>query len=148
MKFKIIILLVAAFIAAPNLISCDPAPKKVEDARENVESAKNELNTAIRDSSDNFQKFQRESEVKISGYEKDIADLKVKIAHAKQSGRIKYQKMVNDLDVKIADLKHNLKEYKEDGKDKWEVFKVNFNRDMEKVGKSISNFFTTDINNK
>jgi len=48
------------------------------------------------------------------------------------------------LEQKIADLKTNLKEYKAEGKDKWESFKTRFSENMDDLGKSLSNFFTSE----
>ena len=53
-----------------------------------------------------------ESEERIISYEKQIADLKLKIATEKKEGNTKYRKMVADLEQKTADLKQNMKEYK------------------------------------
>jgi hypothetical protein len=52
--------------------------------------------------------------------------------------------MVTKLEQKTADMKKNLKEYKEEGKEQWESFKTKFNRNMDDLGQSISNFFSSE----
>jgi len=47
------------------------------------------------------------------------------------------------LEQKNVELKKKLREYKYESEDKWEEFKAGFNHDLDVVGNSIKNFFTT-----
>jgi hypothetical protein len=38
-------------------------------------------------------------------------------------------------------LKEKLEDYKDDGDSKWQEFKTNFNKDMDAVGKTMSDLF-------
>lgn len=151
MKKKLSLFLLIAFLSGSILISCDSSAKKVEDAREDVQTSKESvaeanihLSQAVQDSTNDYRQFRTESEQRIAGYEKNIAELKVKISQEKKEGKSKYQKLLKDLEEEVAYLKQNLKEYKEDGNDKWIAFKTKFNSNMDDLGKSISNFFSKE----
>ena len=151
MNKKIVIVIASIFLTWTILISCDSSSKKVEDARENVQTttdnaaiASQDLNKAIQDSTDQYQKFKKESESRINYYEKIIADLKTKIDKEKKDGKTEYQKMVAGLEQKTTELRKNLNDYKKAGKDDWESFKIKFNHNMDDLGNSISNFFSND----
>jgi hypothetical protein len=45
------------------------------------------------------------------------------------------------LERKNIELKNKIREYKYEGKDKWEEFKKGFNRDVDIVGKALKNIF-------
>jgi len=151
MKNKILLMLAFGSFASVTLSSCDSTEKKVEEARENMlettenaEVAKNDLNKAIRDSSTEFQKFQKESDNRIVSYDKQIAELKNKINQEKGVNKSKYQKVIQGFESKVAEMKKELKEAKEDDKDKWKEFKTKFNSNLDDLGTSISNFFRED----
>lgn len=151
MRKSIAIIVASAFLTGICILGCESSAQKVEAARNNVDASnynafdvKSELNQAVKDSTHEFQKFQKESEDRISNYEKNIADIKLKIAKEKRSHKSEYQKMVSDLEVKTAELKKDLKEYKVEGKEKLNAFKTKFSSNLEDLGQSISNFFTED----
>lgn len=41
-------------------------------------------------------------------------------------------------------MKKKMDEYRVEGKDKWELFKTEFGKDMDELGESISNFGKKD----
>jgi hypothetical protein len=150
MMNKINIIVATAFIAGTMLIGWNASAQSLKNAHENAITSMNNIseandtNRSIQISNDRFQKFKKESEDRISNYEKNIAELKQKIKDEKNEGKTKYQKLVADLEQKTADLKKNLNEYKEEGNHKWKSFKIKFNHNMDELGKSISNFFSND----
>jgi F0F1-type ATP synthase membrane subunit b/b' len=154
MRTKIIIIVTLTFIAGTVIIGCDSSGKKVADAQGNVqtsfgnvEKAKNDFSQVIKDSTNNYQKFKKESEERIGKYEKEIAELKVKIANEKKDGISDYEKIISDLEQKTIIMKKDLKEYREDGKADWKSFKTNFNNNMDNLGIAISNLFSNKKKN-
>ena len=151
MKTIINIIFITAVVVGVILVGCDSSAKKVADAREDVQKANDNMSTAQvdlyqaeQDSSYEFQKYKKESEERIRIYEQKIADLKLQIAREKKDGRSDYNKLVADLEQKNAELRKNLNEYKMDKQNKWEEFKYKFDRNLEDLGNSISNFFTDE----
>ncbi len=133
------------------LLGCQSESEKVDDARmelqtskEDVDEARTELTQAIKDSIDDYQSFKKQSELRILQHEKDIAELKLQIAKTNKTTKTNYEKMIIDLEQQNYLLKENLKTYNEKGKENWEDFKIKFSRNMDDLGNSISNFFTTE----
>ena len=79
-------------------------------------------------------------EEKINAYEKTIAEFKARITNEKKENIAKYEKTLAELEQKASNMKKNLEEYKEEGKDKWDAFKVKFNHDLDELGKALKNF--------
>ena len=89
----------------------ESARDNLQDARENVVEANNELSLALNDS---IQQFKKESKEKISSYEKTIAEFKIKIANAKKENKAQYEKKLAWLEQKNSDMKKKLEDYKDE----------------------------------
>ena len=134
MKYTILILVVTVFMTGIILSSCQSSTKKVENARNKVIEAELGLNQALKDS---IQQYKKESEEKISYYEKSIAEFKAKIANRKKEDKAIYEKKLAMLEQKNTELKKILSDYKDEGQDKWTSFKNEFNHDMDELGKAF-----------
>jgi chromosome segregation ATPase len=137
MRKNILNISVGIFMAGTFFISCQSSAKKVEnaenklqDAKENVVDAKKKLNQALADSIQNFRKI---SEERILANENKYAELRSKIASEKKEKRAKYETKLAKLEQTNRDLKQKLANYKEEQKDKWEIFKSGYNRDMNEL---------------
>ncbi len=142
MKNKYFILSVIGLIAGSVLTGCDTnREKKVEDAKDNVKQANQNLKDAQVEYAKEWQQFKSDAELKISANEKSIDELKVEIKTAGKKFKAKYEKEIVVLEQKNIELKKKISEYKYEGKDKWEEFKRGFNHDMDLVGKALKDFF-------
>lgn len=74
-----------------------------------------------------------------------IADIKVSMAKDKKYATADYKKQIAAIELKNAEMKIRMSEYKEDGNEKWESFKREFNHDMDELGHSLNDF---TVNNK
>jgi hypothetical protein len=141
-----------ALLAVTILTNCnssshkiDNAEDKLQDAKEAVLDAKIDLNLAVQDSITEFQQFKTESQNQIIANEKSIAGLKLSFADASQDNKILYEKKLFELEEKNSELKIKLAEYQQGDTDQWQLFKSEFKRDMDKLGKAFADF---TINNK
>ena len=144
MKNTIFILVVTVFMAGAMLSGCQSSAEKTGNAREKVQDVKDkvvdaaqELNQALNDS---IQIFLKESEEKIIAYGKSIAEFKARIAKETEENKAKYEKKLAELEQKNSDMKKKLEDYKEEGKDQWTSFKSEFNHDMYELGEALKNF--------
>jgi hypothetical protein len=149
MKKIILKLAVALFLPVTMLTSCQSAATKaensgdkVQDARENVAEAKQELNQALIDSVMLFRKI---SDEKISKNEKTIAEFRVKIAKERKENRVRYEKNLAVLEQKNLDLKKKLAEYKEERNQDWNEFRTEFNHDMDELGKAFDDLTVNNV---
>jgi predicted nucleic acid-binding Zn-ribbon protein len=142
MKNKYFILTFIVLIAGSVLTGCNSnREKRVEDAKENVKQANQDLKDAQTDSISDWQQFKNDAEIKISANEQRIAEFKVKIKTTSKEFKAKYDREITVLEQKNVELKKKINEYKYEGKDKWEEFKQGFNHDMDVVEKALKDIF-------
>jgi hypothetical protein len=96
---------------------------------------KNEHN--MTDNPQEWLQFKNEAELNINVDEERIADFKVKIKTTGKESKAKYEKEVTVLEQKISVLKKKISEYKYEGIDKLEEFKLGFNHELEVVEKAL-----------
>jgi len=114
----------------------------VEDAKENVKQADQELKEAQAQYEKEWQQFKSNAESKIIANEKSISDLKTEIKTASGKFKAKYEKEVLALEQKNTELRKSINEYKYEGKDKWEEFKRDFNANLDVIGNAIKDLFS------
>jgi len=134
------------------LFSCQSTAKKVENAENTVQEAKKDLKDSKanlhqvkNDTVSTYEQFKKEAELQIIAQEKNIADLKIKIAKEKTGVKQDYEKKLVALENKNNELKKKLTDFKDDGKENWISFKNEFNHDMDELGKAFKGL---TINNK
>lgn len=125
--------------------SCQSSAKKIEKANDKVQEAKKDvldakydLNMARQDSITEFEQFKKEVEAKITAHEKHITEFKARIANDKLENRAIYEKKLADLEQKNTDMKKVLAEYKAEGQTNWQLFKTEFQRDVDKLGEAFN----------
>jgi len=148
MKKTILILVVtSAFIAGTILTSCqsstqkqDAAQRKVQDAREDLNSAKKEANEAAQvvATAEEWKTFKDESEQMINANEIRIAELKTKMNKPGEILDPIYSNKITKLEQQNKDLREKLYAY-EKSQTNWESFKREFNSDMNAIGEAFKN---------
>jgi len=134
-----------AIIASISIIGCNSPSQKVENADANVIQAENDLAQAQDEYADEVANFKIETDEKITINEKTISDIKERMQIEKASNTAEYKTLISELEQKNSDMKKRMVDYKEDGNDKWQSFKSEFNHDMDELGNSLNDFF---VNNK
>jgi hypothetical protein len=138
-RFNVVIVI---GIAIMGMISCTNSPTKkaevLEDAKENVLVAEQDLNQAVSDSINEYARYKMEAETKLIENDLKIAALKTNMKAERIEVRTKYEKELNELEKKNANLKVSISEYKEDDVNKWEKFKELVNQDIEEIKLAIS----------
>ncbi|HCE53498.1 MAG: hypothetical protein APF83_12835 [Lutibacter sp. BRH_c52] len=120
--------------------SCNTAAEKVDKAEDKSIKADEDFNTAKEEYLADIENFKKETAVKIEANNQMIADFKVKIASSKKDAQIYYQEQIAILEQKNIAMKEKLDAYEESGKDNWESFKTEFNKDMNALGEAFKNF--------
>jgi len=143
MKHKYFILTVMVFIAGALLTGCNiNREKKVEDAKENVQQANQELKDAQAEYEREWQQFKSDAELKINANQEKIDDFKVSMKTTSTKFKAKYENEVLTLEQKNIELKKKLNEFKYERKENWEEFKKAFTSDMDVVGNALNDIFT------
>jgi ABC-type transport system involved in cytochrome bd biosynthesis fused ATPase/permease subunit len=148
MKKLFLSLAIVAFLAGTVSTSFGQVPdKQAVKARENLKEekkdvvvAKQDLKIAQIDSTSDYQKLTKESDIKFKSNEKSIADLRVSITKSNSKEMASDQTKVSALEVKNNNLKKELAEYKVEGQTKFTTFKSEFNHDLDQLSKELNDF--------
>lgn len=137
MKKSILTLAAFAFITGAVITSCNTPAEKVGIAQDNVTAANDDLDKANAEYLVDIENYRKEAAAKIVANDKSIAEFNARIESKKEAAKTDYKKKVAELEQKNTDIKRRLDEYKAEGKDNWEIFKMEFSRDLEKLGKAF-----------
>jgi phage terminase small subunit len=124
--------------------SCDNTAQKVVKAEENVVDAEKDLQMAKEEYLADIEQYKLLSAEKIAANDRSIAEFNARIEQEKKEVRADYKAKIKSLETKNSDMKKKMDEYRVEGKDKWELFKTEFGKDMDELGESISNFGKKD----
>ncbi len=132
-----------ACIAVFGLSNCKSSPAEkaegIDDAQENLNVAEQDYEKAVSDSTNEYIRYKLESDEKLKANDQKIAELKANLKAKKLKDRTNYEIKLNELELKNAKLKESMDNYEESDINKWEIFKANFKKDMDDLGKAISN---------
>jgi predicted PolB exonuclease-like 3'-5' exonuclease len=140
---------IAVLLTGSMIISCEPSSSRVENAREDLKEAttdlkeaKKELVMALKDS---MQQYRKDSQEMLSQYEKNLIEFRAKIASEKRENTAEYNQKMAVLEHRNKELKKKLDDFQDEGKDKWESFKAEFNNDMDELGKAIKDLTVNNV---
>jgi uncharacterized protein HemX len=142
MKQGKILTLAIAIGTAAIVMSCNSPAKNLENAESNVVEAKEDLSKAQEEYAADVRLFRLETDKKITANEKEIADINEKIKKSKSKQRSEYEKQIVVLEQKNKTLKQKMDDYKADTNKDWQLFKTEFNKDMDELGLALKNFVT------
>jgi hypothetical protein len=137
MKKTIYSLAGLALLTGLALTGCSTPAEKVENAKNDVEKSKADLNAANLQYEEDYAAYKKETADKIAANEKCVADYKSRIAQEKRQARDNSNRKIEVLEKRNNDMKRKLEDYRADNKDHWESFKVEFNHDMDELVKAF-----------
>lgn len=142
MKTKHLILTGLVLITGIIFIGCNEnREQKVEDAKEDVQQANENLIAAEAEYKSEWLQFKSNVEAKILANQQLIDDFKIAMKSTSSAFRTKYENEVLSLEQKNIELTKKLNEYQYEGKDKWEEFKTGFNNDVDIVATALKDIF-------
>lgn len=145
MKKSFLVLAVFAFVGGSMFTGCNTPSQKVENAQENVVEANQELAKANEEYLADITVYRQETAVRIAANEESIREFNARMAKDKRSAKADYKKRIADLDQKNRDMKLKMDNYKEEGKDKWLIFKAEFSHDMDEMGKAFKDLTVNNV---
>jgi hypothetical protein len=151
MKTRVILKIILATLVGSTLSNCNKSPKAKEDdlnnAKQEVVVAKDDLDEATTDSVYAFNKYKSSIQIKLVENEKLITNLKTNLKNKDRKTQTLYYKQLENLQLKNTELKLKIENYKQGASQKWELFKVDFNNDLDQLGKSISKMANNNLKN-
>jgi len=154
MKIKFVIaglglLLIPGFI----LTGCQSNERKEEMAKENVATAKENLNEVRASNNEDAEKaaneqewkeFKMEANAKIEENNEKISEIRLKLVKPGTTMDPIYEKRIKNLETKNANLQAKVEEYEKSQSD-YEAFKREFNADMDELGQSFKDFSKDNV---
>ena len=133
MKKLIFTIALSLFLINTIFIGCETFTEKDDLTKNDVAEAKDDFLTDI-------ENFKAVTAAKIEANNQKIKKLNVKIEYTKKDVKAYSQEQIAILEQKNSEMKIKLDEYKVTGKDNWEIFKAEFNHDMDDLGDAFKNF--------
>lgn len=137
-------------LSTPVFTGCSSATEKIQTAelknlkiKKGLAESEKELYTVKHDTT-TYEQFKIEAEKAIAVQEKNISELKAKIAKEKKDVKSDYNKRLDELEKKNNELKKKLADYKDEGQEKFTSFKDEFNHDMNEFGKAFKGLIEND----
>ncbi len=129
-------------IATTGFIGCDESPEKkaenVEVAEYKLEKAETALEQSEADSAMAYTTFRMETDRILAANEVKMLELKAKMMMQKENAKTQYEKDLEALKKENEKLKANLEAFTYGTNENWEAFKTTVNKDIDRLGKSIS----------
>jgi hypothetical protein len=146
MKKSILIIAACAFITTGAIMtSCNTSAEKVEAAENNVIQANKDLDQANQEYLVDIENYRMETANRIAANEQAIADFNARMEHEKKAVRVEHKKKIAELEQKNRDMKKKLEDYREDGKENWQIFKAEFSHDMDELGKAFKDLTVKNV---
>lgn len=145
MQKSILMYVLCLCLSTLSLVSCNNSSEKVKNAEEAVTKADSNLVNANQEYLTEIENYKKETAEKIATNDKSIVEFKARVAQEKKSARADYLAKVEALEKKNSDLKKRMDDYKADSKEKWDMFKTEFNHDMEEIGKSFNDLTVKNV---
>jgi exonuclease VII large subunit len=125
------------------LISCNSPEKKVSNAEELVKDADRNLAEARQEYKTDMENYRKEMAHKIADNTESLTRFKARIENEKEADKIRYNKEIADLEKKNTDMQKRIEDYNDGGKENWEKFRIQFDRDMEELSRSSKQITVT-----
>lgn len=142
---KVIFILAASalFSSGAMLTGCQSPDQKVDNAQAKADNAQKDLKDVQKaaelqkaTNAEEWKIFKSESEAKIKENELSITALKEKMTMAGKKMDAVYGKKIDDLEQKNRNLLARMEVY-DKGQSEWEVYKREFNHDMNELGQAL-----------
>ena len=126
------------------LVACQKPEQKVEDARDKVTNANQDLKEATREARTAWQeawlKFKGDNDTEIADNERRMIELRKEVSKLHERYRANYNVRIDELEKRNNDLRDRVNNYKDEGDVKWEEFKKETKREMDDLTLSLKKF--------
>jgi outer membrane murein-binding lipoprotein Lpp len=139
---------ISAFMLAAVFMGCNSPEEKVEKAKENVEEANAKLDKAQKELEQHqaeVEKYRQAIVEQVAANRQRIVELRGAVDKAQKGTKEVLTTQINELEERNDAMEKRLIEFNEVGKEQWENFKVEFNRDMDDLGQALRDFSVKNV---
>lgn len=134
MKKSILAITLFSIFIGLGVTSCGSPSEDVKDAKEEVKDANKDLEEAKEALRIDMEVYKQEVLLKIMENDSKIAEHQEMIVTEKGADKLKHQEQIIDLEARNAKLKIKLESYNGEGRDNWEMFKTELNKEINDFG--------------
>jgi hypothetical protein len=146
MKKSLIVLIVLILMATTIFFATRTSPaENVANAEDKVMKAQKNLDNANIEYLADMEVYRQETEAKIDANNRSIAAFDARVETEKAEARAEYKRRITELEQMNTDMKKRLDDYKADGKDNWDKFKIEFSHDMDELGKAFKDLTVSNV---
>lgn len=128
------------------LPGCMTSSEKLEAAEDNVLVAKDQLINAREAYLVEFEAYRKETAVMIESNDKIINAFYLRIeSEESEETKVNFRVLIADLKNKNEEMSERLSKYEVNGRDSWEKFKIEFNHDLDELGKALNDVTTDNV---
>lgn len=139
MRKSILALTVLILAAGVIFTSCETPGQKVEDAKDDVTQAEEDLEQAKLEYTADMDAYRQQTAERIAENDRILSEFDARISTEKEELRADYRAQMAELEKSNSDMKMKMDGYTSQNREDWEAFKAEFNRDMEALGASLKN---------
>ena len=140
MKNSKVMPIIVTCILAMVMMSCKSTAQRETDSQNKIEKANRDYEQTKAANALEWNAFKEESYAKIKTNEERIREIKVKMNEPGKFFDGIYRNRIEKLEAQNAELKQRISNY-DGNQTQWTVFKNEFNRDLNEVGKNIGDLF-------
>ncbi len=143
MKSKLIHLLLLGISSAILMAACDRQPRKTAELQRINDSMEHPHNYADTFNADRqkWEEFKIEARARLKQNDDSLKSMSAKIDRTNAKVKTEYQQKMTALQTRNIELRSRVDDYKEEGRENWESFKMKFNNDMDTMSQNIKLFF-------
>jgi chromosome segregation ATPase len=145
MKKLILGLALVSFSFTTLLTSCNSPATKLEEAKEDVADSEENLKDVKEEYLEDLEAYRAEENKRIAANNETIAQIKLQIEKEKAVEKSKHQKQIAELEAKNTEMKMKIDAYQGEGRENWENFKLEFKRDMDKLGSALKDLTVKNV---
>ena len=128
-----------------NSSTANDEKQKADEAKENLDDAKAELEEAQKDYDKQYEAFKEEMNNQIIKNKEAIATLRANTSTKSKTVKAELDKKLAELEQQNELLNERMINYKKEDMSKWDSFKVEFKRDMDNLGQSLTDLTKDNV---
>jgi hypothetical protein len=135
-KIRLFIFSASMLVICASTQNCNNPGPQTKSENEASDTTKNIDTTNIKYTKD-METYKKQMSDTLTSIDTAISKFREKMKKEGKEAKIEYNKGIAELDQRGKELRKKLEEYKEKGKEKWDVFKTDFTKDMDTLSKQL-----------
>jgi hypothetical protein len=125
------------FITGVFLTSSNTPSRKFDNPQSNIIKANKGIDNDDKEYLADIANYRKDVASKFAANCQSVMEFQARIEHDRKAAKAEYKTKIAELAQKNNNMNKKMENYKEEGKEKWEIFKAQFSLDMNELGKAF-----------